>query len=61
MVLADGLNIIFSVVSSILNVLLQVNVFGVPLGVFIVGAFVVGCIMQFVFDIDSGKGGGDKQ
>ena len=57
MALSEGLNIIFSVVSGILNVLMQVNVFGVPLGIFVIGAFVVGCIMGFVFDVGTDKGG----
>lgn len=60
MVLSDGLNIIFSIFSGVFGVLMNVTLFGVKLGMFIVAAFVVSCIMKYVFFTDSNSGGGDK-
>lgn len=60
MVLSDGVNIIFGIFSAIFEVLLNISVFGVPLGIFIIASFILGCLMKFVFSLDSGSGGDDK-
>lgn len=60
MTLSDGLDIIFSMFSGVFNILMSVQLFGIPIGLFIISAFVVSCIMKYVFFTDSNSGGGDE-
>lgn len=53
MELAEGLQIIFNIISSIVNILVGTNLFGIPIAVYIVGAFVARLVMTGVFDLES--------
>lgn len=60
MTLSDGLDIIFSMFSGVFNILMSVQLFGISIGLFIISAFVVHCIMKYVFFTDSNSGGGEE-
>lgn len=53
MSLADALNVIWLVVGGIVDVLMSVLLFGVPLGAFFVVAFIISRVLSTVFDIES--------
>lgn len=60
MALSEGLSVISTVISGIVNVFMSISLFGIPIGVFFIGAFVVSLIVSTVFSVDSpdrkGKG-----
>lgn len=56
MTLSDGIAVISSVLGGIVNLLMSISLFGVPIGVFFVGAFIVSVIMQYVFSLEPTSG-----
>lgn len=55
MSLSEGLNVISTALGSIVNVLMSISLFGIPLGVFFIGAFIVSVVDSFVFSVDSSE------
>lgn len=52
MALSDGLNVLFSIISNIVNIF-SIPLFGIPISVYLVGAFVCRMVMNGVFDVTS--------
>lgn len=55
MSLSEGLNVISTALAAIVNVLMGISLFGIPLGVFFIGAFIVSVVVSFVFSVDSSQ------
>lgn len=53
MSLSDGLDVIAIPVRGLVNILMSISLFGVPLGAFFVGAFIVRMVMKYVFAVES--------
>lgn len=54
--LSDGIAVISAVLGGIVNLLMSISLFGIPIGVFFVSAFIVSVIMQYVFSLESSSG-----
>lgn len=52
MTFSDALSVIFTVLGGIVNVLMSVLLFGVPLGAFFVIAFIISNLLSTVFGIE---------
>lgn len=60
MSLSESLNIVSTVLGAIVNLFMSISLFGIPLGVFFIGAFIVSVVVSSVFSVDfserKGKG-----
>lgn len=53
MTLSGALDIIAVPLRGIVNLLMTISLFGVPIGAFIIGAFIVRMILKYVFAVET--------
>lgn len=55
MSLSEGLNVISTALGAIVNVLMSISLFGIPLGVYFIGSFICYAVVSYIFSVDSSE------